>query len=114
MAENEIPENQPKPAENEIADYYEGVKKQEMKGHETGIRKARNALFAAAALLLLGEIISATASGVPFTPLLIGIIVVEVGLFVALALWTKTKPYTAILPFGSVPIRVNHRPLYFG
>lgn len=27
------------PKENEIADYYEGVKKLEMDGHETGIKK---------------------------------------------------------------------------
>ena len=68
-----------------------------MEGHETGIKKARNALFVTAAIILLGEIISASASGVPFTALLIGIIAVEVGIFVALGFWTKTKPYTAIV-----------------
>ena len=89
MAENQNPDNQQPPVENEIADYYEGVKKLEMEGHETGIRKARNALFVTAAIILLGEIISASASGVPFTALLIGIIAVEVGIFVALGFWTK-------------------------
>ena len=37
------------------------------------------------------------AAGVGFPPLAIVIIVVEVGVFVGLAFWTKTKPYTAII-----------------
>lgn len=82
---------------DEIADYYDGVKKLEMEGHASGIRKARNALFATAVILLIGEIITASASGIEWTPLAIGIIAVEVGVFIALALWTKTKPYTAII-----------------
>lgn len=86
-----------KKSEHEISDYYDGVKKLEMQGHETGIRKARNALFATAGILLLGEIITATVSDIPWTPLGIGIIVVEVGVFIALAFWTKTKPYAAII-----------------
>jgi hypothetical protein len=85
------------PKENEIADYYEGVKKLEMEGHETGIKKARNALFITAGLVLLGEVISMSMTGVEITPLVIGIIAVEVGVFVGLAFWTKTKPYAAIL-----------------
>jgi len=97
MSENQNPDNQQPPVENEIADYYDGVKKLEMEGYETGIKKARNALFVTAVIILLGEIISASTSGVPFTPLLIGIIAVEVGIFVALGFWTKTKPYTAII-----------------
>lgn len=95
-------ENQPNPApekphENEIADYYDGVKKIEMQGYETGIKKARTALFVTAGLLLLGEILTASMTGVEWTPLMIGIVAIEVGIFVALALWTKTKPYSAII-----------------
>ena len=93
-------EHQTDPApksENEIADYYDGVKKIEIQGYETGIKKARTALFITAGLLLLGEIISGSAIDFAFTPLMIGIIVFEVGIFIALALWTKTKPYTAII-----------------
>lgn len=85
------------PKENEIADYYEGVKKLEMEGHETGIKKARNALFITAGLVLLGEVISMSTTGVEITPLVIGIIAAEVGVFVGLAFWTKTKPYAAII-----------------
>jgi len=96
MTENQNDDTPPK-SENEIADYYEGMKKMELEGYQTGIKKARNALFVTAALLLVGEIISAASSGLEITPLLIGIVVVEVGAFIGLALWTKTKPFTAII-----------------
>ncbi len=93
-------EHQTDPApksEHEIADYYDGVKKIEIQGYETGIKKARTALFITAGLLLLGEIITASSIDFAFTPMMIGVIVFEVGIFIALALWTKTKPYTAII-----------------
>ncbi len=54
-------------------------------------------MFATAALLLIGEIIAATSSGVGFPPVLIAVIVAEVGIFIGLAFWTKTKPYSAII-----------------
>ena len=85
------------PKENEIADYFEGVKKLELEGYETGIKKARNALFITAGLVLLAEVISLATSGIPLSPFLIGFIVVEVGIFVALGFWTKTQPLTAII-----------------
>lgn len=97
MSENQNPGNQQPPAENEIADYYEGVKKLEMEGYETGIRKARNALFVTAAIFFIAEMITAGTSGIGFTPLVIVIALIESGIFVALGFWTKTKPYTAII-----------------
>ena len=97
MSEVQNKENEQKPAENEIADYYDGVKKLEMKGHESGIKKARNALFITAALLLIGEVITMSQSGLEWTPLAIAIVAVEVGIFIALGFWTKTKPFTAIV-----------------
>jgi hypothetical protein len=84
-------------SEDAIANYYEGVKELEMQGYETGIKKARTALFVTAGLLLLGEVISASINNYEWTPVLIGIIAFEVGIFVALGLWTKTKPYAAIV-----------------
>lgn len=84
-------------SEHEIADYYEGMKKLEMEGYETGIKKARNALLATGALVFIGELISASTSGIEITPLLIGIALFEAGIFIALAFWTKTKPYAAII-----------------
>ena len=97
MSGNQNPGDQQQPSENEIADYYDGVKKLEMEGYETGIKKARNALFVTAALVFIGELVSAGVSGIGITPLLIVIALVEAGIFVGLGFWTKTKPYTAII-----------------
>ncbi len=84
-------------SENEIADYYEGVKKMELEDYQRGIKKARNVLFVTAVLIFIGEMISAGASQAGITPLVIGIALIESGIFVGLGFWTKTKPYTAII-----------------
>lgn len=83
--------------ENEISDYYEGLKQLEIQGYETGVKKARTALFVTAGLLFVGELISVVLAGLTLTPLLIGIALIESGIFVGLAFWTKTRPYTAII-----------------
>ena len=83
--------------EHVISEYYEGVKQLELEGYETGIRKARNALFATCVLVFIGEFISAGSAGIGITPELIGIALVEAGIFVALGFWTKKKPYSAII-----------------
>jgi hypothetical protein len=80
-----------------ISDYYEGVKQLEIAGYESGIRKARNTLFITAALLFIGEMISAAVSEIPFTLVFWIIVLVECGIFVALAFWTRTRPYSAII-----------------
>ena len=97
MSEKQNPDNQQPASENEIADYYDGVKKLEMEGYETGIKKARNALFVTAAIFFIAEMISAGNSGIGFTPLVIVIALIESGIFVALGFWTKSKPYSAII-----------------
>jgi len=98
MADEQVPQPPPDTNKDEIADYYEGMRKMEMQEHENGIKKARNALWIAAVLTLVGELISIGSIGFEYvTPLVILVLAVEVGLFVALALWTKTKPYTAII-----------------
>jgi len=91
--QNDVPEKK----EDVIADYYEGVKDLEIQGYETGIKKARNALFITAGLLLVGELISLAATDFTLTPFLIAFIAVEVGIFIGLAFWTKTQPLTAII-----------------
>lgn len=97
MSENQNNPAPETPRENEISDYFDGVKKLEMQGYESGIKKARTALFVTAALLLLGEILTVSMSGLQWTPLMIGIVAIEVGIFIGLAFWTKTKPYSAII-----------------
>ncbi|MBL7745822.1 MAG: hypothetical protein JNM19_00220 [Chitinophagaceae bacterium] len=97
MSENQSAQHQEEKKEDVISEYYDGVKKLELQGYETGIKKARTALFVTAGLLLLGEILTASMSGIEWTPLMIGIVVIEVGIFIALGFWTKTKPYSAII-----------------
>lgn len=95
-------ENKPLPAQEErkedvIADYYDGVRELEMQDYETGIRKARTALFVVAGLVFLGEMISAwSLTGTLFNTVL-GIALFEAGIFVALGFWTKKKPFSAII-----------------
>lgn len=95
MSDNQNPTSPETPRENEISEYVDGVKKMEMQGYESGIKKARTALFVTAFLVLLGEVLTMSMSGLEWSPLVVGIIAIEVGIFVALAFWTKTKPYTA-------------------
>jgi hypothetical protein len=83
--------------EHPISDYYDRVKQIEMQGYESGVRKARTALFVTAAILFASELLTALISNIPVTPTLIIIAVIESGVFIALALWTKTRPYAAIL-----------------
>jgi hypothetical protein len=94
---NEFSASQKTGNENVITDYFAGVKKLEVQGYESAVKKARNTLFVTAAVLFIGEIITAAISETELTPLIIGIALFEAGLFVALALWTKKKPYTAII-----------------
>ena len=97
MSENQPPLPPDEKKEDVISEYYEGVKDLERRGYETGIKKARTALFVTAALLLLGEILTASMSGIEWTPLMVVIVAIEVGVFVALGFWTRTKPYAAIV-----------------
>ncbi len=83
--------------ESPIADYADELKQIEMQGYETAVRKARNALFWTAGLVFLGEMIAMWRSGVGFDAIIFGIALVEAGIFIGLALWTKKKPHTAVV-----------------
>ncbi|MBL7741701.1 MAG: hypothetical protein JNK14_20955 [Chitinophagaceae bacterium] len=89
--------NSPGKEENIVSDYAEELKQIEMQGYETAVRKARNALFWTAGLIFLGEMISMLRSETGFEPIILGIAIIEAGIFIALALWTKKKPYTAVV-----------------
>jgi hypothetical protein len=97
MPEENEPQLSPKEERHVISEYYDGVKQLEIQGYETAIRKARNALIATAILVFIGELVSAGAAGIGITPEVIGIALVEAGIFAALAFWTRKKPYSAIL-----------------
>lgn len=87
----------PESQENVIADYANNLKEIEMLSYETAVRKARNALFWTAGLIFLGEMIGMMRDDLGFDPLVLGIAIVESGIFVALGIWTRKKPYTAVV-----------------
>jgi hypothetical protein len=91
--------NQENPGEvqDQIADYHADINQIHLEGYEIGVKKARNALFWAAGLIFLGEAIVYAQSGLDIEPIGITIIAVIAGTFIGLALWTKKKPYTAIV-----------------
>jgi len=95
--QNQSPAGPSSQEKSEIADYYDGLKQLEMHGYETGVKKARTALFVTAVLIFAGELISVAMTGLPLTGLVIGIALIEAGIFVGLAFWTKTKPHMAII-----------------
>jgi FtsH-binding integral membrane protein len=98
MAEN-LNQQQPEDEKKDdiIADYYDEVKEQEKQQHESGIKNARTALYVTAVLVFIGEILGVALTGAELTPLLIGIALVEGGIFAALAYWTRKKPFSAII-----------------
>ncbi|MGG9964686.1 hypothetical protein [Ferruginibacter sp. SUN106] len=95
----EINQNNP-PEEikhDQIAAYHDDIRQIELEGYELGVKKARNALFWTAGLLLIWQIIAAVRAEGEFVlepflflaPFIIG--------FVILGIWTKRKPHTAII-----------------
>jgi uncharacterized membrane protein YhaH (DUF805 family) len=91
------PENKPVESEDVIADYVSDVKKMEMETYARSVRRARNALYWTAGLLFAGEMIGMYRMYEKFEPIIFVIALIEAAIFIALALWTKKKPYTAII-----------------
>lgn len=80
-----------------LTDHLDEIKQIHKEGYELSMRKARNALFWVAGLIFLAELISMFRSGEGFDPYVFGVALVISGVFIALALWTKKKPYTALI-----------------
>lgn len=95
--ETNTPNPEQEPVQDLIADYHADINQIELEGYELRVKKARNALFWAAGLILLGEILVYVRSGDELDMYGVAIITVIVGTFIGLALWTKKKPYTAIV-----------------
>ncbi|MEP6676269.1 MAG: hypothetical protein ABJA78_13990 [Ferruginibacter sp.] len=70
-----------------------------MEGYDKHIRQARNAIFAAAGILLLNVIILAASAPEDAEYLWIDLSIwgVFIAGFIFLGIWTKKKPYTAII-----------------
>ena len=80
-----------------IADQMNQLRQIELEGYELAVKKARNALFWTAGLILFWEMVSMYRTLDDFDPAIITFAVVVAGIFVGLALWTKKKPYTALV-----------------
>ena len=83
--------------ENVIADYANELRQVEIQSYERGVKRARNALYWTAGLIFFWEMIGMARAGLGFDMMVFVIALVEAGIFVGLALWTKTKPYTAVV-----------------
>lgn len=89
---NENPDQQ----KDVIADYANEIQQIHLEGNERSVRRARNALFWAGGLIFFWEMVAMfRATG--FDPLIFTIALIEGGIFIGLAFWTRKKPYTAIL-----------------
>lgn len=90
------PISNPETNQNIISDYYEGYQKLELQSAENQLRKTRNAIFAIAALLFIGDLITmATSDQFDLTTLITSLVIAAI--FIGLAFLTKKKPLTAIL-----------------
>ena len=93
-------EQQPEEVQQDlVANYHDDINKIHLEGYELGVKKARNALFVAAGLILVMELIGVwnIPEGYEIDPIFYLYVSVAVGIFIALALWTKKKPYNAII-----------------
>lgn len=79
-----------------ISNYYEGYQQLELKSAENNLKKARNAIIAIAALLLLGNLIMMGSSD-SFTTVGLAIALLATGIFVGLAFMTKKQPLTSVI-----------------
>ena len=90
-----VPEKNNEP-ESVVADYLQGYQQLELNAAENNLRKARNAIFAIAVLLLIGDLISMAGSGGFQMEIFLFSLAVS-GVFVGLGFLTKKQPMTAII-----------------
>ena len=82
--------------QNVISDYYQGYQKLELQSAETEIKKARNAIIAIAALIVVGNLILMSIDN-SFNTVSIVIMLILTGIFIGLTFFTKKQPLTAII-----------------
>lgn len=81
--------------ENVISNFIEELDDSGRAFHETIVKRARNSLYAVAAMLFIAEMIPMFSIGFNWIILIISLI--EAGIFIGFGLWTKRKPYSALL-----------------
>jgi preprotein translocase subunit Sec61beta len=85
------------PPPDVIADHLDELKQFELAGYELAVKKARNALFWTAGLIFFWEMYGMYQLFKAIEPTTFVIALIISGIFVALAFWTKKKPYTALV-----------------
>ncbi|RYY62916.1 MAG: hypothetical protein EOO05_01010 [Chitinophagaceae bacterium] len=90
-------EQQPQESPDVIADQMNQLRQIEMEGYELAVKKARNALFWTAGLILFWELVSMYRTLGEFDPAITIFAFFVAAIFVGLGLWTKKKPYTALI-----------------
>lgn len=87
----------PAPQQDLVTNHLNEIEEFEVEGYEAVVRKARNALFWAGGLIFAGEMISMFQMVGGFDPYIFGIGVLEAGVFIGLAFYTRKKPHLAIV-----------------
>jgi tryptophan-rich sensory protein len=85
------------PKEDLISDYVNEMREMDLEHNQRTIKRARNALYIVAVFVFIGEMVAMFMSDEGFDYLTLIIAIFEAGIFAALAIWTKRKPYTAII-----------------
>jgi peptidoglycan/LPS O-acetylase OafA/YrhL len=80
-----------------IADHFDELRQIELEGYELAVKKARNALFWVAALIMFWELYASYRQTGTFELEVTLFAAFVSGIFLLLAFWTKTKPYTALI-----------------
>lgn len=90
-------EHQPEKEKDLIFGQLDEIRQIEMEGYQIGVRRARNALFWVAGIVLVGEIISVMISKYELNIYGLAIVIAIAAIFTGLGFWTRVKPYTALI-----------------
>ena len=96
MDQSETNPANPGQEQNVIADYYEGRQQLELQSAASNLKKARNAIFVIAGLILVGNLIM---MGVSDTFDTVGLIItlLATGVFIGLAFMLKRQPLPSVI-----------------
>lgn len=89
--------SEPLHTQDSIADQIEQLKRQKLSGNWVAVGKARRILFWIAVLLFIDEMMAMQQRYREFDTGMFMIVLLETSVFIALGIWTKRKPYTAVL-----------------
>jgi hypothetical protein len=83
--------------QHSIADQIEEIKRQDLSGNWVAVGKARRMMFWIAVLLFIGEMMGMYEQFDGFDTGVFMIALLEAAAFIMIGIWTKKKPYTAVM-----------------